>query len=73
MQETVKLAAHDAQRRPQEIFCPRCGLRLEFLSRSTAEYSISYSVETWAERCTRSEIDSPLVCLMSATAERNVC
>jgi uncharacterized protein with PIN domain len=72
MQEVVKPAAEGVQRQPRELYCPRCGLRLELLSRSTADYAVSYSVATWAERCTQSEIDSPLVCLMRAAGDRDI-
>lgn len=73
MQEMVKPAAGEAHRQQGEIYCPRCGLRLQLASRSTGEYTVGYSIETWAERCTQFELDSPLACLMSTAGDRNIC
>jgi hypothetical protein len=72
MREAVNSAGRDAQPQTREIFCPRCGLRLQLTSRVAGQCSVGYSIETWSERCQRVEFDSPLACLMSATAERDL-
>lgn len=73
MQEIVQPAATDVRRGPQELYCSRCGLRLELLPYATAEYAVSYSIGTWAERCTQAAGESPLVCLMLSAGDRDIC
>ena len=72
MREAVNSAARDAQTQARETFCPRCGLRLQLTSRTTGQCSVGYSIETWSKRCERLEFDSPMACLMSASAERDL-
>jgi hypothetical protein len=72
MREAVNSAARDAHPQAREVFCPRCGLRLQLTSRVSGQCSVGYSIEKWSERCERLEFDSPLACLMSAPATRDL-
>ncbi len=73
MREVISTAESDARARVGEIFCPRCGLRLQLASRVSGQCAVGYSIETWSERCKQLELDSPLACLMSATAAQDPC
>lgn len=68
----AKPATGETRQQAQELYCPRCGLRLALVSRGKGPCSVTYSVANWAKRCAQLELDSPLACLMSARRDRDL-
>ena len=49
---------------PKTITCPNCGLVFRVTQRATGSTTLIYDVNDWQRRCWRSDLGSPLMCLV---------
>jgi len=49
---------------PKTITCPNCGLVLRVTQRAKGSTTLIYDVNDWQRRCWRSDLGSPVLCLV---------